>query len=74
MSASSEKPFNPLLGETYQGEFPQDGTQICCEHTSHHPPVTNFLLTNQQHDFRFFGSYEYQAQIGKTFNNINFSQ
>lgn len=42
-SAKQLKPFNPLLGETYQGYF-DDGTRIFCEHTSHHPPITNFLL------------------------------
>ena len=40
---SQRKPFNPLLGETMQAEFP-DGTRIYCEHTSHHPPITNFLV------------------------------
>jgi hypothetical protein len=37
------KPFNPILGETYQGEF-SDGTQIFIEHTSHHPPIANFFV------------------------------
>ena len=37
------KPFNPILGETLQAELP-DGSEIYCEHTSHHPPVSNFHL------------------------------
>jgi hypothetical protein len=37
------KPFNPILGETYQGNF-DDGTEVYCEHTSHHPPITNFFM------------------------------
>ena len=35
MCVGQEKPFNPLLGETHQGKFP-DGTEFFCEHTSHH--------------------------------------
>ncbi len=42
-SAKQLKPFNPLLGETYQGYF-DDGSRIYCEHTSHHPPISNFLI------------------------------
>nr|CCA23572.1 conserved hypothetical protein [Albugo laibachii Nc14] len=37
------KPFNPILGETYQTTL-NDGTEVACEHTSHHPPVSNFQL------------------------------
>lgn len=37
------KPFNPILGETYQATM-NDGTAVCCEHTSHHPPISNFQV------------------------------
>ena len=40
---SQEKPFNPLLGDTLQAQWP-DGMQAYCEHTSHHPPVSNFFV------------------------------
>lgn len=43
MASKQTKPFNPLLGETFQGSFP-DGTQIFAEHVSHHPPVDSFLV------------------------------
>jgi hypothetical protein len=39
LMANCAKPFNPLLGETYQAEFP-NGTNVFCEHVSHHPPIT----------------------------------
>jgi hypothetical protein len=42
-SITTQKPFNPLLGETYQG-FYENGTRIYIEHTSHHPPVSNYLI------------------------------
>ena len=35
---STTKPFNPLLGETY--EFVNDDFEYLSEQVSHHPPVT----------------------------------
>lgn len=52
---SQEKPFNPLLGETLEAYWP-DGTQAYCEHTSHHPPVTNFLVLSDF--YKLYGHYE----------------
>ncbi|MQM12026.1 hypothetical protein Taro_044941 [Colocasia esculenta] len=41
--ASSEgrlcKPFNPLLGETYEADFPEKGVRFFSEKVSHHPTV-----------------------------------
>ncbi|KAJ1687688.1 hypothetical protein LUZ63_019078 [Rhynchospora breviuscula] len=41
--ASSEgrpcKPFNPLLGETYEADFPERGIQFISEKVSHHPMI-----------------------------------
>jgi len=61
-SARQVKPFNPLLGETFQGKF-EDGTEISCEHTSHHPPITNFYLTNPK--WKFYGRYELKGSLSK---------
>lgn len=38
------KPFNPILGETWQATLPQDGTQLFVEQISHHPPVSAFQM------------------------------
>ncbi len=54
------KPFNPLLGETLEGGF-DDGTRIYCEHTSHHPPITNFLLKGDKYDM--WGHYNYKVSF-----------
>jgi hypothetical protein len=62
MCTSQLKPFNPLLGETMEGEFP-DGTKIYCEHTSHHPPITNFLLEAPNDSVRIFGHSEFRAKM-----------
>uniref|UniRef100_A0A7N0UAS3 PH domain-containing protein n=1 Tax=Kalanchoe fedtschenkoi TaxID=63787 RepID=A0A7N0UAS3_KALFE len=41
--ASSEgrhcKPFNPLLGETYEADFPDKGIRFFSEKVSHHPTI-----------------------------------
>jgi hypothetical protein len=38
-----EKPLNPVLGETYQARG-QDGANIYCEQTSHHPPISHYYI------------------------------
>lgn len=37
------KPFNPFLGETFQGEFP-NGAKIYVENVTHKPLVARFLI------------------------------
>ncbi|XP_063976836.1 oxysterol-binding protein-related protein 2 [Diachasmimorpha longicaudata] len=46
------KPFNPLLGETY--ELEREDFRIVCEQVSHHPPVSAFHAEGE--DFVFHGS------------------
>jgi hypothetical protein len=41
--ARFEKPFNPILGETWQATL-SDGTAVFMEQVSHHPPVAAFQL------------------------------
>lgn len=62
-TTSQRKPFNPLLGETYQGRLDKD-TEIFMEHLSHHPPISRYLITNPL--FRVYGSLTYNAQISPT--------
>ena len=59
---SQYKPFNPILGETLQGTF-SDGTQVFCEHTSHHPPVTNFHMQPEDGSYDFWGFYEFTGSM-----------
>ncbi|KUF96052.1 Dynein beta chain [Phytophthora nicotianae] len=47
------KPFNPILGETYQSTL-NDGTDVSCEHTSHHPPISNFQFTGEKYSIAGF--------------------
>jgi hypothetical protein len=71
VSTSQLKPFNPLLGETFEACFP-DGTQVYCEHTSHHPPISNFYLVGR--GYKFYGRYEYVAKGNATYNVISLQQ
>eukprot|EP00475_Leptophrys_vorax_P041493 TRINITY_DN78243_c0_g1_i1.p1 TRINITY_DN78243_c0_g1~~TRINITY_DN78243_c0_g1_i1.p1 ORF type:complete len:382 (-),score=89.34 TRINITY_DN78243_c0_g1_i1:71-1216(-) len=50
-----DKPFNPILGETYQGVF-SDGTQVFLEQTSHHPPVSSWIIVGPNDSYKFSGS------------------
>lgn len=34
------KPFNPLLGETYELVNKEEGYYVVTEQVSHHPPIT----------------------------------
>jgi hypothetical protein len=40
-----EKPFNPILGETFQGVI--DGCPVYAEQISHHPPISSILLVGR---------------------------
>lgn len=48
------KPFNPLLGETY--ELERNDFRIVCEQVGHHPPVSAWHATGVDGDFQFHGS------------------
>lgn len=56
-------PLNPIIGETAQRILP-DGTKFYGEQTSHHPPITNFLLEGPGNQYRFSGFFEYKAWVG----------
>lgn len=48
------KPFNPILGSTYQATL-GDGTPCYIEQTSHHPPVSHYLVQPESGDYQFTG-------------------
>uniref|UniRef100_A0A671M2Q8 Oxysterol-binding protein n=1 Tax=Sinocyclocheilus anshuiensis TaxID=1608454 RepID=A0A671M2Q8_9TELE len=50
------KPFNPLLGETYELLREDLGFRWVSEQVSHHPPVSAFHAEGIKSDFRFHGS------------------
>lgn len=64
-----KKPFNPILGETFQGYWP-DGTVIYMEHISHHPPISSFLVEHPEGLFKIEGSYTYTAILVNLGNSV----
>uniref|UniRef100_A0A668ACQ9 Oxysterol-binding protein n=1 Tax=Myripristis murdjan TaxID=586833 RepID=A0A668ACQ9_9TELE len=50
------KPFNPLLGETYELIREDLGFRWISEQVSHHPPVSAFYAEGLEEDFVFHGS------------------
>ncbi len=61
-SAQQLKPFNPLLGETLEGDF-SDGTKVYVEHTSHHPPMSHFYMLGPNTSYKMYGHYIYRIHM-----------
>jgi len=63
------KPFNPILGETWEASL-ADGTSIFLEQVSHHPPVSAFQMVGAHGRYYFHGiarpSLTYKANAIKT--------
>lgn len=60
MICGQNKPFNPLLGETIQADI--GDAKIYGEHTSHHPPISNYLLEGAE--YRQYGYVEFVGSMG----------
>jgi len=54
-----EKPFNPIIGETFQGVI--GGCPVYLEQISHHPPAAAFQMIGK--NFRIEGTFEFTASI-----------
>jgi hypothetical protein len=66
---SQYKPFNPLLGETYQGTI-GPRTEIYLEHISHYPPINAYYIVNPL--FKIYGKWTFDAKFGTNkFETIN---
>lgn len=48
------KPLNPILGETYEMIW-EDGSHEYVEQTSHHPPISHFLIYGPNNNYRYHG-------------------
>jgi hypothetical protein len=70
LSTGQLKPFNPLLGETFQGYF-EEGTNIYLEHTSHIPCVSNYLVSDVDGFYKFYGYNDISVEgaMKMMFNN-----
>lgn len=62
--AGQLKPFNPILGETYEATY-ADGTQVFIEHVSHHPVKSAFTLTGPKRLYELSGVYEFESATSR---------
>ena len=67
MATAQLKPFNPILGETFQARI--NGMPIYFEQVSHHPPISSFLLYGQQ--YKMIGKYEANASLHANSCTVN---
>lgn len=58
-----DKPLNPVLGETYEASF-ADGAKLYVEQTSHHPPISNFLIEGPNNAYTISGWSNYTVTAG----------
>lgn len=56
-----QKPFNPILGETWQANLESDGISISMEQISHHPPISAFYMEGQ--GFQLVGQSQPSIQL-----------
>eukprot|EP00250_Pteridium_aquilinum_P002584 c12805_g1_i1 orf=179-3232(+) len=52
------KPFNPLLGETYEWQALDGKLRFIAEQVSHHPPILAFNCHNLSCDYTIYGEVE----------------
>lgn len=65
-----EKPLNPVIGETYHA-YMEDGTQIYCEQTCHHPPISHILIIGPDNLYEFSMYTGYSAKAGWNSVKVN---
>lgn len=61
------KPFNPLLGETF--ELERDGFRLISEQVSHHPPVSALHCDHEQ--YSFWGQTEIKTSFKGTYLQVH---
>jgi hypothetical protein len=57
---NAQKPFNPILGETFQGLL--GGIPIFLEQTFHHPPISSIFMKTA--DFETYGNFDMHVDLG----------
>lgn len=62
-SVNVRKPFNNIIGETMNAEYP-DGTKIYAEHINHDPPIEMIFVVNEDAKFRLYGNLETTVSLG----------
>ncbi|XP_063720887.1 oxysterol-binding protein-related protein 1-like isoform X3 [Symsagittifera roscoffensis] len=63
------KPFNPILGETFEMTHPNGRTRFVAEQVSHHPPICVFHLEDIEGRFKLTGSCQAKIKfLGRAVN------
>ena len=60
LSGAQLKPFNPIIGETFQANI--GNSHFYLEQTSHHPPISNFYGFGR--NYKIYGWNESSAETG----------
>ncbi|XP_052325771.1 oxysterol-binding protein-related protein 3-like isoform X2 [Oncorhynchus keta] len=58
---AGSKPFNPVLGETYECDRPDKGFRFIAEQVSHHPPVS--ACHCDSHNFTFWQDVQWKNKF-----------
>lgn len=69
LTLSMEKPFNPILGETFEARVGSD-CHVALEQISHHPPISAVQVDST--DYFCDGHFEYRGDNGA--NSLNASK
>jgi hypothetical protein len=66
---NANKPFNPLLGETY--EFVTEDIEFLSEQVSHHPPVTANYCKGKKSNYKIWNNQKTNTKFrGKSLDFI----
>jgi len=57
------KPLNPILGETYEMLW-EDGSRMYLEQTSHHPPISHYLMLGPENNYKYYGYSNFSSGAG----------
>jgi hypothetical protein len=55
--------MNPILGETYE-MFYEDGSRIFLEQTSHHPPISHYIMYGPNNSYKYHGYSNFTSNAG----------
>ena len=59
--------MNPILGETYEMMY-EDGSKIFLEQTSHHPPISHYIMYGPNNNYKYYGYSVFSSSAG--FNSL----
>ena len=63
LSSHVLKPLNPILGETFE-MFYEDGSKIYLDQTSHHPPVSHYIMFGPNKSYKMYGYSNFTSSAG----------